>query len=180
LDASFRRSEILSGELAPLPASRRPHTRAIDSRTDKIVWQKSTPYELQNGSGFTATAGDLLFHGDPTGEIQAFDARRAINCAVPDRRQRGRVSLLIRKRRSWQYIAVATSGNVWASSWAARFNASGADAATDRNHVPGRVEATDQIVISPTIGDGGLEFVRQATDEYAFLPIRQRSPSARR
>src|SRR5262249_46041706 len=35
---------------------------AIDSRTNKIVWQKHVPYEIQNGGGFTATAGDLLFH----------------------------------------------------------------------------------------------------------------------
>ena len=48
---------------------------AIDSRTDKIVWEKKMPYEIQNGSGATTTAGGLLFHGEPDGNLQALDAK---------------------------------------------------------------------------------------------------------
>jgi hypothetical protein len=48
---------------------------AIDARTDKIVWQKAMPYKIENGSGLTATAGGLLFHGEPDGNLQAYDAK---------------------------------------------------------------------------------------------------------
>ncbi len=48
---------------------------AIDSRTNKIAWQKKTPYSIGQGSGALATAGGLVFHGDPDGNIQAFDAK---------------------------------------------------------------------------------------------------------
>ena len=46
---------------------------AVDSRTNKIVWQKKTPYSIGQGSGALATAGGLVFHGEPDGNFQAFD-----------------------------------------------------------------------------------------------------------
>jgi alcohol dehydrogenase (cytochrome c) len=48
---------------------------AIDSRTNKIVWQKKMPYSVGQGSGSLATAGGLVFHGEPDGNFQAYDAK---------------------------------------------------------------------------------------------------------
>lgn len=48
---------------------------AVDSRTNKIAWQKHTPYSIGQGSGALATASDLIFHGEPDGHFQAYDAR---------------------------------------------------------------------------------------------------------
>jgi plastocyanin len=48
---------------------------ALDSRTNKIVWKKRTPYQLGFGGGTMTTAGNLVFHGEPDGNIQAHDAR---------------------------------------------------------------------------------------------------------
>jgi len=48
---------------------------AVDPHTNKIVWQKKTPYSIGQGSGALATAGGLVFHGDPGGNFQAYDAR---------------------------------------------------------------------------------------------------------
>ena len=48
---------------------------SVDSRTNKIVWQKKMPYSIGQGSGATVTAGGLLFHGEPDGNFQAYDAR---------------------------------------------------------------------------------------------------------
>jgi quinohemoprotein ethanol dehydrogenase len=48
---------------------------AVDSRTNKIVWQKRTPYSIGQGSGALVTASDLLFHGEPDGNVQAHDAK---------------------------------------------------------------------------------------------------------
>jgi PQQ-dependent dehydrogenase (methanol/ethanol family) len=48
---------------------------AVDSRTNKIVWQQRRPYSIGQGSGALVTAGDLVFHGEPDGQFQAYDAR---------------------------------------------------------------------------------------------------------
>jgi quinohemoprotein ethanol dehydrogenase len=48
---------------------------AVDSRTNRIVWQKKTPYSIGQGSGALATASGLVFHGEPSGEFQAYDAK---------------------------------------------------------------------------------------------------------
>ncbi len=48
---------------------------AVDSRTNKIVWQKRLPYSIGQGSGALATASGLIFHGQPDGNFQAYDAR---------------------------------------------------------------------------------------------------------
>ena len=47
----------------------------IYSRTNRIAWQKRTPYSIGQGSGALVTASDLLFHGEPDGRFQAYDAR---------------------------------------------------------------------------------------------------------
>src|SRR2546425_7844658 len=46
---------------------------AIDSTTNKIVWQHKTPYRL--GGGATVTAGGLVFRGEPDGNFLALDAK---------------------------------------------------------------------------------------------------------
>ncbi|NDB68302.1 MAG: quinonprotein alcohol dehydrogenase [Methylocystaceae bacterium] len=46
---------------------------AIDSRTNKIAWQKKMPYSIGQGSGALSTAGGLVFHGEPDGHFQAYD-----------------------------------------------------------------------------------------------------------
>jgi quinohemoprotein ethanol dehydrogenase len=48
---------------------------AIDSRTETIIWQKTTPWGLAGGSGALTTKGGLLFHMEGDGSVQADDAR---------------------------------------------------------------------------------------------------------
>ncbi len=48
---------------------------ALDSRTNKKVWQQEVPYLAGFGSGVLATAGGLLFHGGSDGYFRAFDSR---------------------------------------------------------------------------------------------------------
>ena len=62
---------------------------AVDSRTNKIVWQKKMPYSIGQGSGALATASGLLFHGEPDGNFQAYDAKhRRAAVAMADRCRR--------------------------------------------------------------------------------------------
>lgn len=48
---------------------------ALDGRTGKKVWEHRLPYPVCGGSGTLATASGLVFHGDPGGHFQAYDAR---------------------------------------------------------------------------------------------------------
>lgn len=48
---------------------------AIDATTNKIAWQKEMKYPLGEGSGTMTTAGGLVFHGEPDGNFQAYDAK---------------------------------------------------------------------------------------------------------
>jgi quinohemoprotein ethanol dehydrogenase len=48
---------------------------ALDSRTNKKVWQSEVPYPAGFGSGLLATAGGLLFHGGSDGFFRAFDSK---------------------------------------------------------------------------------------------------------
>jgi quinohemoprotein ethanol dehydrogenase len=59
----------------PLGAKYGGTLTAVDSRTNKIAWQKRLPYSIGQGSGALATASDLVFHGEPDGQAQAYDAR---------------------------------------------------------------------------------------------------------
>jgi alcohol dehydrogenase (cytochrome c) len=47
--------------------------KAIDVKTGKIRWTHVYPGEGEGMSGILTTAGKLLFHGDPSGNLIAFD-----------------------------------------------------------------------------------------------------------
>jgi alcohol dehydrogenase (cytochrome c) len=66
-----------SGKILPpaLGAKYSGTLTAVDSRTNRIVWQKKTPYSIGQGSGALTTASGLLFHGEPDGNFQAYDAK---------------------------------------------------------------------------------------------------------
>jgi alcohol dehydrogenase (cytochrome c) len=64
-----------SGPFTPLGSRARGTLTAIDPSTNKIVWQKNMPYPIGGASGAMSTAGGLLFHGEPDGNFQAYDAR---------------------------------------------------------------------------------------------------------
>ena len=72
---SFRRVDDFNGAMLPVIGSTRSgHVTAVDTRTNRIVWQKEMPYPMLNGSGTMATAGGLVFVGTPDGYAMAFDA----------------------------------------------------------------------------------------------------------
>ena len=66
-----------SGKTAPPPigAKYSGTLTAVDSRTNRIAWQRKMPYSIGQGSGSLTTAGGLLFHGEPDGNLQAYNAR---------------------------------------------------------------------------------------------------------
>ena len=47
---------------------------AIDPATNKIRWKKDMPYSLAHGNGILTTASDLMFIGQPDGNLLGMDA----------------------------------------------------------------------------------------------------------
>jgi PQQ-dependent dehydrogenase (methanol/ethanol family) len=48
---------------------------AVDPSINKVRWKQRMPYSLAHGNGTLTTAGDLLFIGQPDGNLLALDAR---------------------------------------------------------------------------------------------------------
>jgi plastocyanin len=147
---------------------------AIDAKTDKIVWQKSMPYRIENGSGVTATAGGLLFHGEPDGNLQAYDAKTggllwqfqtgADESGPPAVYQVG----------GQEYVAALASGSLWA------FKLGGTVQPLPAPPLPptessfrGKVQATDHIQISAMLTDNrAIVKTLSYTNEYTYKPLR--------
>jgi alcohol dehydrogenase (cytochrome c) len=47
---------------------------AVDPSTNLVKWKKQMPYSLAHGNGILSTASDLLFIGQPDGNLLALDA----------------------------------------------------------------------------------------------------------
>ncbi len=48
---------------------------AVDPSTNRVRWKKQLPYSLAHGNGILTTASDLLFIGQPDGNLLGLDAR---------------------------------------------------------------------------------------------------------
>jgi plastocyanin len=83
---------------------------AIDSKTNKIVWQHKTPYRL--GGGATVTAGGLVFRGEPDGNFLALDAKTGEELGRFQTGFGADAPPVVYEVDGEQYVAIATGGNV--------------------------------------------------------------------
>ncbi|MDB5396015.1 MAG: quinonprotein alcohol dehydrogenase [Rhodospirillales bacterium] len=146
---------------------------AIDAKTEKIVWQNKVPYRIENGSGATVTAGGLLFHGEPDGNLQAYEAKTGDKLWEFQTGADEGGSAAIYEVDGEQYVAVMASSNLWA------FKLGGTVAPLPAPPTPatettfrGRLENADHIGISATLNDMGLDKTRTYYDENVFKPLR--------
>jgi quinohemoprotein ethanol dehydrogenase len=98
-------------QAAPIGSSMSGTFTAIGGNTNKIAWQVKVPYRIGNGGGSTTTAGGLVFHGEPDGNILAFDAKTG---EVLWRFQTGfgaEAPPVVYEVDGDQYIAIAAGGN---------------------------------------------------------------------
>ena len=72
---AFRITGGGEGFYRPAGAQRSGTLTAMDPTTNKIVWQKQTKWPLGTGGGLLSTAGGLIFHGEPDGNLVARDIR---------------------------------------------------------------------------------------------------------
>ena len=84
---------------------------AVNPKTNKIVWQVTTPYGLSNGDGILTTSAGLLFEGAPNG---IFSARNPVNGKVLWSWQTGTgiaTTPITYTVNGVQYVAIFAGGN---------------------------------------------------------------------
>jgi plastocyanin len=146
---------------------------AMDAKTGKIVWQKKTTYPMAFGSGTTATAGDLLFHGEMDGQFLAFSAKTG---DVAWQFQTGGMATaptVIYEAGAKEYVAIAATNKIWSFALGGTVPAATAAAAIPtESEFAGRVVSTDKVAMSAEIQSLGVIKPAKYTDEYVFQPMR--------
>ena len=154
---------------------------AIDSKTDKIVWQKKLPSPAGGGSGATATAGGLVFHGEPDGNFEAYDAKTGNTLWQFQTGHSVDGPAMSYEIDGEQYVAIMqTDATVMAFKLGGPLPQTAASAAPPVNAMAvgtplagrGRIVTTDQIKIGVMTKDTGLNGDHQELDEYQFAPAR--------
>ena len=148
---------------------------AFDVATNKIAWQKRVPLPVENGSGVLATAGGLVFHGEPDGTVQAYDAKTgetvwqfqtgaAVDGPLSSYEVGGR-----------QHLAVIAGNKLWSFALDGKV-APGSPPLVPSpvSKIAGRIVATDQVSMAAPVADMGLNNVAEQMNEYAFKPLRIR------
>lgn len=95
---------------------------ALDSRTNRIVWQYRVPYSDCMGSGAMTTAGGLMFHAEGDGTLGAYDQTtgdllwqfQTGAIGVPNPRGVGAGPVVTYAIDGTQYVALTMNRLVWA------------------------------------------------------------------
>ncbi len=151
---------------------------SADPQTNSVVWEKTVPFRTQhNGSGFTATAGGLLFNGNTDGLFEAFETEAS---EVLWQFQTGasvNQPPAIHEVDGTQYISVVSAKGIWAFKLNGTVEQQPAPPAPPEGIAGfrGRVIPTNEISVSAIVQDSGwIERVRERFDEYVFAPRRAR------
>jgi len=109
----FVRGQRYNGgtQAAPIGSSMSGTFTAIDSRTNKIVWQHKTPYRIGGGGGSSVTAGGLIFRGEPDGNFLALDAKTGQELWRFQTGFGADAPPVVYEVDGEQYVAIATGGN---------------------------------------------------------------------
>jgi alcohol dehydrogenase (cytochrome c) len=90
------------------------YLRALDIETGKIIWEKPQigPADGKRCAGVLATAGGLLFYGDPNGDFAALDERDGeAQCHFPASAE-NKTSPMTFMVGGKQFIAIAIGPNI--------------------------------------------------------------------
>src|SRR5438093_2426948 len=98
-------------QAAPINSSQSGTFTAIDSKTNKIVWQHKQPYRTGQGGGSMVTAGGLVFRGASDGNLLALDARTGEELWSFQTGFGADAPPMTYEIDGEQYVAIATGGN---------------------------------------------------------------------
>lgn len=113
----IRGSRYTSGtQTAPIGTPMTGTFTAIDSRTNRIAWQHKTPYRIGGGGGSTATAGGLVFRGEPDGNFLALDAKSGAELWRFQTGFGADAPAVVWEEGGEQFVTIATGGNQFMGS----------------------------------------------------------------
>ncbi len=133
-DTKFVKGKRFDGgtQAAPIGSPMSGTFTAVGGNTNKIAWQKKTPYRIGGGSGSTTTAGGIVLRGDPGGEILAYDAKTGEQLWQFQTGFGAEAPPMVYEVDGDEYIAIAAGGNqgvgsaygdaVWAFSLKGQLN----------------------------------------------------------
>jgi quinohemoprotein ethanol dehydrogenase len=133
-DTKFVKGKRFDGgtQAAPIGSPMSGTFTAVSGNTNKIAWQKKTPYRIGGGSGSTTTAGGMVLPGDPGGEILAYDAKTGEQLWRFQTGFGAEAPPMVYEVDGDEYIAIAAGGNqgvgsangdaVWAFSLKGQLN----------------------------------------------------------
>jgi quinohemoprotein ethanol dehydrogenase len=98
-------------QAAPIGSLQTGTFTAIDSKTNKIVWQNKQPYRTGQGGGSITTAGGLVFRGGSDGNFLALDARTGEELWQFQTGFGADAPPITYEVDGEQYVAIATGGN---------------------------------------------------------------------
>lgn len=145
---------------------------AIDSRTDKVVWEKK--FHGARPSGALATAGGLVFQMAGDGNLQAYDAKDG---SLAWQFQTGAVPggpPITFENGGQEYIATVAGGAVWAFKLGGTVPARPAPKTSSPEDLGGVITDATTIDTASLARDAGITGPHYTTDEYEFNPLRAR------
>jgi alcohol dehydrogenase (cytochrome c) len=146
---------------------------AIDARTNRIVWQQKRPWGLAMGTGMLATAGGLVFHGEPDGTVHATDAGSGKPVWQFQTGAPVLGPLATYEAGGVQYVAAVSGASVWAFKLGGTVPPQAAPPAPPtQTDFAGRIVATDKVLLMSEVA-GAVGNVT-AKDEYTLKPSRIR------
>ena len=145
---------------------------AIDSRTDKIAWEKKFPG--QRPSGALATGGGLVFQMAGDGNMQAYDA--ATGSLIWQFQTGAPVASppITFESGGEQYIVTIAGGNLWAFKLGGTLPERPAPHMATQEDFSGLIADTATIMTTTLDRDAGLTGAHYMIDEYEFDPYRAR------
>jgi len=156
---------------------------AIDSHTDKIVWQKEMN---SRGGGLLTTAGGLMFESEADGNFTAYDAKTGdilwqfqIGLAGRGLSSGGRGPATTFEVDGEQYVAAPAGSSVWAFKLGGAVQPvlkTTAVSSTDDKEFSGPITDTNEIETTSLDRDANQPVggSRYYIDEYKFNPMRAR------
>lgn len=145
---------------------------AIDTRTDKIAWEKRFPGGRPSGA--LATAGGLIFQMAGDGNMQAYDATTGDRIWQFQTGTSSGSPPIAFESAGDEYIATVVGGAVWAFKLGGALPQRAAPVIAAPEEFGGAVVDATVVETSTIVRDAGLTGAHYMIDEYEFTPFRAR------
>jgi quinohemoprotein ethanol dehydrogenase len=146
---------------------------AFNADTNKIVWQKRLSWPIAFGGGSTATAGGVVFHGQPDGNVQAYSAKAGDLLWEFQTGAPAMGAITAYRLDGKDYVSLVANQYIWSFALDGKVAPLPAPPAPPtESQFSGRIVSTNQVQISNELENNGLRADLKYVDEYALKPVR--------